>query len=96
MPPLPWDLAKVDLPPYDEELHQVLRRLRAELAAAAGLPAYIILQDHGLLETTAALPRSMQELSMVKGWGPRRLAEYGDRFLEAIASYLDRGPSKER
>lgn len=70
--------------PLDEELFQRLKELRANLAAEAGLPAYIIFHDRTLREMAQMKPSSQEELRQVSGVGERKAAQYGDAFLREI------------
>jgi len=63
---------------------QRLRAARLEMARARGLPAYVIAHDRTLVEMAMRLPRSLAEMSLVKGMGPARIEAYGEAFLRAI------------
>jgi len=61
-----------------------LRALRKRLADEKGLPAYLIFSDAVLLQMAAHRPRSGDELLQINGIGPKKLAQYGDLFLEEL------------
>jgi len=61
-----------------------LRALRGELAARQGVPPYVIFHDATLKEMCAACPRDLHALSRINGVGERKLARYGDAFLELL------------
>lgn len=65
-------------------LFQALRALRAELAKAEQVPAYVIFPDRTLAEMAVRRPRSRAALEEVRGVGPAKLEKYGERFLAAI------------
>lgn len=61
-----------------------LRVLRKKLADEKGLPAYLIFSDAVLLQMATHRPRSGDELLQINGIGPKKLAQYGDLFLEEL------------
>ncbi len=61
-----------------------LRTLRKRLADEKGLPAYLIFSDAVLLQMATHRPRSGDELLQINGIGPKKLAQYGDLFLEEL------------
>ena len=63
--------------------------MRRELATAQGVPAYVIFSDATLLEMAEQRPRTEDELLQVSGVGPKKLAAYGQRFLEALGAPPD-------
>jgi ATP-dependent DNA helicase RecQ len=74
---------------YDAELFAQLRALRAELAAAAGVPPYVIFHDSALGEMASYYPQSAEALSRMQGVGATKLARYGDAFLRVIRAYCE-------
>jgi ATP-dependent DNA helicase RecQ len=73
-----------DALPYDGESFKRLRQARLELANERGLPAYCILHDSALRRIARARPTTAEELGRIKGVGPRRAAEFGERLLAAV------------
>jgi ATP-dependent DNA helicase RecQ len=71
----------------EEELFQLLRELRRELATEAGMPPYIIFSDRALTEMATLLPQTEAQLLAVNGVGRAKLANYGAAFLELIRDY---------
>jgi ATP-dependent DNA helicase RecQ len=69
----------------DPDLFERLRALRKRLAAAEGVPAYIVFGDAVLRGMASSRPRSLDALLEVSGVGPAKLARYGEAFLEEIA-----------
>lgn len=69
---------------YDEELFARLRTLRKRLAAAQGVPAYVVFADATLLEMAATRPSSRADLLAVSGVGEAKLTRYGEAFLAVI------------
>ena len=72
---------------YDADLFARLRALRTELAAAAGVPPYIIFPDSSLGEMAHYFPQSAETLAQMQGVGAVKLARYGDAFLRVIRAY---------
>jgi ATP-dependent DNA helicase RecQ len=70
----------------DAGLFERLRTLRRELADARDVPAYIIFSDAVLREMTRIVPRTLAQMRAITGVGDKKLAEFGERFLDTIAS----------
>jgi ATP-dependent DNA helicase RecQ len=68
----------------DGDLFQTLRSLRKQLADQHGVPPYVIFSDATLAEMAAEHPTDAEALLRINGVGERKLARYGDLFLEAI------------
>jgi ATP-dependent DNA helicase RecQ len=75
----PEDAAEADV-----ELFERLRAMRARLAKARGVPAYVVFSDATLLEIALAKPASEDALLEVNGIGARKLAEYGAELLAVV------------
>src|SRR5580693_3137257 len=70
----------------DEALFEALRKLRREIAAERGVPAYVILHDATLRELASVKPTRIKELRRFRGIGEKKLADLGTRVLECIES----------
>ena len=70
----------------DAGLFERLRELRREIAAERGVPAYVILHDSTLRSLARLKPASLDELRRIRGFGERKLADFGSRLLERIRS----------
>lgn len=70
------------------ELYERLRRLRARIAGAQSVPAYIVFTDATLHAMCRILPQNRDDLLEVPGVGGRKLERYGDLFLTEIRQYL--------
>ncbi|MBP6984961.1 MAG: DNA helicase RecQ [Alphaproteobacteria bacterium] len=73
--------------PEDEELFLVLRKKRLEIAQALKVAPFMIFHDSTLRDIASAKPKTMTELSHIRGLGEKKLNEYGALFLELIRSY---------
>ncbi|MBM3515712.1 MAG: DNA helicase RecQ [Alphaproteobacteria bacterium] len=74
----------------DATVHDLLTRLKAtrlSLARGRGVPAYLIFPDATLLDMARVRPRTLYDMATVSGVGPRKLAQFGKVFLEAIAEW---------
>jgi len=72
---------------YERDLFDELRKLRADLARAQGLPPYCIFQDRTLREMASRLPDTPEKMRSIIGVGEVTFGKYGPRFLEVIATY---------
>ncbi len=70
--------------PVGDPLFEALRDKRRALAQAAAVPPYVIFHDSVLREMAAARPATLADLSRIPGIGARKLADYGDAFLQVI------------
>ena len=72
--------------PEDEDLWTALRALRMELARAQNVPPYVIFHDATLAEMVRRRPQSLDALGALSGIGERKLAAFGEQFLQAIVT----------
>jgi ATP-dependent DNA helicase RecQ len=68
----------------DEALYERLRALRAELAKAGGVPAYVVFHDVTLVAIAALRPVDLAQLATVPGVGEKKLERYGERVLACV------------
>ena len=68
----------------DQELTRRLSELRDKLAKQTGREGFKILQRVTIEEIAAQRPQTLDELSKIKGIGPKKLAEFGQRILEIV------------
>jgi ATP-dependent DNA helicase RecQ len=68
----------------DLPLFQALREMRARLAKAQNLPAYVIFHDSTLRIIAEERPGSMSELARIGGIGAAKLDRYGAEVLEVV------------
>lgn len=69
---------------FDEQLFERLRRLRRVIADERGIPAFMVFSDATLQDMAAKKPTSLKDMLTVSGIGERKLATYGDLFLEEV------------
>ena len=72
----------------DERILAALKRKRMELAREEGVPAFVVFADRTLIDMAEKRPSTLDEMLAVHGVGERKLARYGDAFLEALEEAL--------
>ena len=70
----------------DNELFEILRRLRHEIAVDEKVPPYMVFGDSTLKELSSRMPVNKEQMLEVSGVGERKFDKYGDRFIEKIIS----------
>jgi ATP-dependent DNA helicase RecQ len=68
----------------ENPLFQALRAKRREIAAAAGMPPYVIFHDSTLREMAAVRPSTLAAMGELPGVGAAKLQRYGPAFLEVL------------
>lgn len=71
------------------ELFDLLRKLRRDVAVAEGKPPYIVFSDATLEEMAAEKPINESELMNISGVGEFKLNKYGAAFLKVITTYME-------
>ena len=71
----------------DRPLYDALVTWRRELARAAAVPAYVILDNKTLRNVASARPRSSEALLALPGIGPVKLERYGAALLEVVGHH---------
>jgi ATP-dependent DNA helicase RecQ len=71
----------------DTGLFEILRQLRRQLAEQRDVPAYVLFSDATLRDMARMRPGSPSTLLEIRGVGERKLEDFGQRFLDAIATY---------
>ncbi len=68
-------------------LWEALRSKRTELASEQGVPPYVIFHDATLMEFTDRRPLNEEQMGRISGVGERKLAQYGEAFLDVIREF---------
>ena len=76
-----------DLTPEGQELFELLRLKRAELAAEKRVPPYIICSDKTLKDMCGKCPTDEQQMTAVYGMGAQKVKSYGEKFAEIIVFF---------
>ena len=68
----------------DRELFDALRVVRLEIAKERGVPPFTILHDTTLRDLARYRPTTLDGLQQLRGFGQRKLADFGARLLACI------------
>ena len=79
---------------YDEDLFEMLRTLRKDLATEQGVPPYVVFNDRTLHEMARFLPVTESEMLDITGVGEKRFASYGKQFVDAITKFKQPTPTQ--
>ncbi len=60
-----------------------------QLALDQGVPPYVVFHDATLTQMIERRPRTLSEFGEISGVGERKLAAYGQAFLEIILAHTD-------
>jgi DNA helicase-2/ATP-dependent DNA helicase PcrA len=71
----------------DPVVMAALRKWRAAVARASGVPAYVIFHDSTLAAVAAARPRTAEQLLGLPGVGPVKVSRYGPELLALLAEH---------
>lgn len=72
---------QAELTPSQQELQTRLQGWRLETAREAGLPSFFVLSDTVLRGIVVAAPRSIVELSAVRGLGTEKIERFGEAVV---------------
>lgn len=75
---------------YDQDLFNLLRVRRKQIADRDGVPPYVVFGDASLAEMAASLPTDDDTLLQINGVGQAKLQRYGAEFIDEIVGYLCR------
>ena len=71
------------------ELYKILKEWRAGEAQLLGYPPYIIASNQLLANIAKTNPKSIEELSQLKGMGKRKVRDYGEELLLILENFYD-------
>ena len=71
-------------------LFESLRQLRRKVAEAKRVPAYIVFGDATLRDMARRRPATLDSFRSVRGIGEKKLEDYGEQFIKAIAEFCQR------
>ncbi|MCK4539720.1 DNA helicase RecQ [Candidatus Parcubacteria bacterium] len=77
---------KIDLN-FNPELFYELREIRKSLAQEENVPPFIIFGDNSLQEMAYYFPQTKKDFSRISGVGDKKLAQYGNIFLNVIIDF---------
>lgn len=73
----------------DDQLLNMLKDLRKEVAKKHNLPPFIIFQDPSLEDMATQYPITQEELQKIMGVGVGKAQRYGKEFIELIKKYVE-------
>ena len=71
----------------EEQLFEVLRRLRSRIASAEAVPPYIVFSDKTLAHMCIVRPADREQMLTVSGVGTFKYEKYGEQFLETVRDF---------
>jgi ATP-dependent DNA helicase RecQ len=74
--------------PVARTLFEALRGHRLTIARQEQVPPYVVASDRTLRELAELRPRTVEELLLAHGMGPRKVTRYGAGFLAVVARAL--------
>ncbi|MDE6577116.1 MAG: DNA helicase RecQ [Muribaculaceae bacterium] len=77
----------------EEELTEILKKLRLDIAQKEEIPAFRIFSDATLADMVEKLPGDVESFSKVTGVGELKLIKYGQKFVSAIRKFQGIKPS---
>lgn len=70
-------------------LYMQLKVLRDAICSKSDLPIFMVANSNTLFEMSRYIPRSLNELKKISGFGDAKVSRYGQRFLDVINKYCD-------
>ncbi|MRG84810.1 DNA helicase RecQ [Salinibacillus xinjiangensis] len=74
----------------NNELFEILRSIRKEIADEESVPPYVVFSDVTLKEMATYYPMDEQNMLNIKGVGNTKFEKYGLLFIKAIQSYVEK------
>lgn len=79
-------------PVADDALLSKLKLWRLARASAEGVPPYVIAHNTHLEEIATHKPTTKQQLQGLKGFGPRKVENYGDDIMRVVSEFAPTMP----
>lgn len=73
----------------DQQLFEMLKDLRKQVAKEKQLPPFVIFLESSLLDMATQFPTSLTELERISGVSKGKAIRYGQRFVDLIAKYVE-------
>jgi ATP-dependent DNA helicase RecQ len=74
---------------YNEDLFELLRQRRKEIADEQGVPPFVVFSDNSLVEMAYYLPLTEEEMMKINGVGKHKMVHYGQQFIDVIDRYCE-------
>lgn len=75
-------------PPFRKPLFDKLRELRRQIAEEIGVPPFVVFHDNTLRQMAIYLPQNEPQMLNINGIGARKMAAYGQSFLDVIINFV--------
>lgn len=85
---------KMEWENVDENLFQVLREKRAEIARVKGVPAFIIFGDRALKDMARIQPVTQKAFASIYGVGEQKQKAYAETFIKVIEKYISHADTR--
>lgn len=72
----------------DTELFQELKEWRMAKAKELNVFAFVVLTDNAMAQVVINLPKTMDDLMKLHGFGKNNCAQYGEQILEIVKKYI--------
>lgn len=73
---------------YNQNLFEILRMLRKEIAEKLKLPPFVIFGDKSLQEMSFYYPINKENFIKISGVGEQKLNKFGDTFINKISKFI--------
>lgn len=90
-----YSKAKTAAQPKNDELFEILRRRRKEIANRKGIPPYVVLSDKTLTQMSLQKPTDRKEMMRISGIGTAKYEAYGAEFLHLIREFTKGNTSQK-
>ncbi len=84
--------ASVVLSAQQQELLTALKQWRREWADQQAIPVFIIATNKELETIAVQMPKSLEGLRSIQGFGRKKTEKYGKLILQIVARYIDNKP----
>ena len=81
---------RVEIDITETPIYQALKQYRYETSKAEGVKAYYVYNNLQLEAIIEAMPRNLDELRKVSGFGEVKCEKYGDGIVEIVGRYKDK------
>ncbi len=78
--------------PYNEELFEILRELRKNIAEEQNVAPFIVFSDAVLHQICRAYPQTKEDFLAINGVGEKKFTNYGVFFIKTIKDFIEKNP----
>jgi uncharacterized protein YpbB len=75
--------------PAHPELHRKLKMLRDSICSEKELPVYLVASSKTIDEMVNYLPQDLNDLKNIRGFGEKRIEQFGKGFIDIISAYAE-------